>query len=205
MSEEVQQTTTDAIDDKILGETVSILLTAMESGMSATEGDRLRLNTGRLSYLDRLILLAGGSLTLVFTVVANLSVQLHASHSSARHPAYVAVSCWLLVSCIVSGLLGSAITLAMQTRENAAFALTHLDSKVKRALLEKKPNIDLSKLVGISEAFKGSTDVKKHSVFSRLSKEPLRRCMIGRRRRTELGVEGSSTGRCPEWSVFHLI
>ena len=72
MSEEVQQTTTDAIDDKILGETVSILLTAMESGMSATEGDRLRLNTGRLSYLDRLILLAGGSLTLVFTVVANL-------------------------------------------------------------------------------------------------------------------------------------
>ena len=72
MSEEVQQTTTDTIDDKILGETVSILLTAMESGMSATEGDHLRLNTGRLSYLDRLILLAGGSLTLVFTVVANL-------------------------------------------------------------------------------------------------------------------------------------
>jgi hypothetical protein len=39
---------------------------------------------------------------------------------------------------------------------------------MKRALLEKKPNIDLSKLVGISEAFKSNTDVKKHSLFSRL-------------------------------------
>jgi hypothetical protein len=50
-----------------------------------------------ISFMDRLVILAGGTLTLLFTVVSSVGPRLGASHLAIRHPELIIQTSWALV------------------------------------------------------------------------------------------------------------
>ncbi|HUY80580.1 MAG TPA: hypothetical protein VMU92_02535 [Acidobacteriaceae bacterium] len=55
-----------------------------------------KMHSGSIAYMDRIVLLAGGTLTLTFTALATISGHLADAGKSAAHPRYIVAECWLL-------------------------------------------------------------------------------------------------------------
>ena len=96
-----------------------------------------RATTATMTYVDRMILLAGGTLTLIFTVVGSISSHLAASHQSAAHPSLIIISCWLLVLSILSGLICSGTLIKKQHQAGTGTAITKAETRMRMRVLAR--------------------------------------------------------------------
>jgi hypothetical protein len=92
-------------------------------------------NTSFIVYMDRIILLSGGTLTLTFTAIATISEHLKNSHQSAVHIPFVIVACWLLVSTILLGLTYNRFMIMLRHQQGLQNTLIAADAKIKLKLL----------------------------------------------------------------------
>jgi hypothetical protein len=107
-----------------------------------------KMYAGYLAYIDRVILLAGGTLTLTFTAVATISSHLSELGRDAYHPRYIVVECWLLVATIWFGLAYSRLMIALRQKndQNILLSQMHLNMVVK--MMAVHPQADFKKMPG---------------------------------------------------------
>lgn len=105
-----------------------------------------RANTAIIAYMDRVVLLAGGTLTLIFTVLGSVSAHLYEMHQQARHIPFVLTTCWLLVTSIITGLVYNSAAIQVGQLRDAEHTLQHADARLKLGLLSQPNLIDVSKL-----------------------------------------------------------
>lgn len=105
-----------------------------------------RANTAIIAYMDRVVLLAGGTLTLIFTVLGSVSAHLYEMHQQARHIPFVLTTCWLLVTSIITGLVYNSAAIQVGQLRDAEHTLQHADARLKLELLSQPNLIDVSKL-----------------------------------------------------------
>jgi hypothetical protein len=92
-------------------------------------------NTSFIAYMDRIILLSGGTLTLTFTAIATISEHLKNSNQSAVHIPFVVIACWLLVSTILLGLGYNRFMIMLRHQQGLQNTFTAADAKMKLKLL----------------------------------------------------------------------
>ena len=66
-----------------------------------------KAHLAQIAYMDRIVLLSGGTLTLTFSAFATISGHLKGIGRAAEHSNLVVAECWLLVGVILFGLLYS--------------------------------------------------------------------------------------------------
>ena len=86
-----------------------------------------------IDYTDRIILLAGGTLTLTLTAVATVGAHLRESHRDATHIEYVTTPCWLLMATIIFGLIYNNYIIRLRHRDEVQNGLqvAHIQAKIK--------------------------------------------------------------------------
>ena len=87
-----------------VAETAAALFGDLIANLERLQDSAQRESTAEIAYMDRIVLLAGGTLTLIFTVLGSVSAHLYEMHQQARHVPYVLISCWLLVVTIITRL-----------------------------------------------------------------------------------------------------
>ncbi|HEY3987927.1 MAG TPA: hypothetical protein VGM02_01430 [Acidobacteriaceae bacterium] len=153
-------------------ERVAAIFRDMITHLSTLHSGSDKRYASQLAYMDRIILLAGGTLTLTFTVVAAIGSRLSTGHP-AQHVHVLIAACWLLVVTITTGLLSTPhIMLARQHAESTS-ALLIAETQLKLRLLEI-PNvmptteqlnqISLVKATNVSELHKRSDTLAR--IFS---------------------------------------
>lgn len=123
---ELKPGTAEALAD-IFRNLISHLGTLQESGEKA--------NTSFHAYMDRIIILSGGTLTLTFTAVASLSSHLVVTHHGAKYIYFVVVACWLLVATIILGLRYIKCLINLRRQEGLQNTLTTTGAQMKLRLL----------------------------------------------------------------------
>ena len=109
--------------------------------------DALRKSHAELiAYMDRLVLLAGGTLTLTFSALALISSHLSQIGKNAVHPGYIVVECWLLVAVIVFGLFHTRLMIRVQKFRDATTAVALISLKGKLKFMSNFPRADVTKL-----------------------------------------------------------
>jgi hypothetical protein len=96
-----------------------------------------RATTSTIAYVDRMILLAGGTLTLIFTVVGSISTHLATNHQSAVHPSLIILTCWLLVLSILSGLVCNSTLIKKQHQAATGAAISKAETRMRMRILGK--------------------------------------------------------------------
>lgn len=144
----------------------TIMLKSTDGATMSTQPDLMRLNSGHISFLDRIVVLAGGALALLFTVIANLGSRLHESRLDAHHPAFITISCWCFVLCILTGCFAGWSALKLQGQETRRFAISQVDSRIKLGILEKYPQADVSKISSISETLFDAASHKRWGLLA---------------------------------------
>jgi hypothetical protein len=99
-----------------------------------------------IAYMDRIVLLAGGTLTLTFSALALISGHLSQIGKNAVHPGYIVVECWLLVVVIVFGLIHTRLMIRVQKFRDATSAVTLMGLKAKLKFMSNFPRADITKL-----------------------------------------------------------
>ena len=99
-----------------------------------------------IAYMDRLVLLAGGTLTLTFSALALISGHLNQIGKNAVHSGCIVVECWLLVVVIVLGLIHTRLMIRLQRFRDATTALTLMGLKAKLKFMSNFPRADVTKL-----------------------------------------------------------
>jgi hypothetical protein len=107
-----------------------------------------------IGYMDRLMILAGGTLTLVFTVISNLGPRLSAMHAVVSHPALIMGCCWLLVLSVIAALLFNSVTIRRQRSNAVQSPLILADIQIKAAILSKNWRADVSGLPSLASIIK---------------------------------------------------
>lgn len=110
-----------------------------------------------IAYTDRLILLAGGALTLTFSALALISGHLSNIHANAIHPRYIIVECWLLVVVIVMGLIQTRLMIRVQKFRETATAVALMGLKAKLHIISNFPGADHTKLPDAKDESSQST------------------------------------------------
>jgi hypothetical protein len=82
-------------------------------------------------------LLAGGTLTLIFTVIGSISTHLTTNHQSAARPHYITTACWLLVMSILFALACNSSLIKRQHQVSIMSTFIKAETKVKMSILEK--------------------------------------------------------------------
>jgi hypothetical protein len=118
------------------------LLTSLGTLRTTSE----RATAALISYMDRVILLSGGALTLIFTVIGTLSSHLHEIGRSAIHIPLVLAACWLLVSAILNALIYNVASINMQRKTDVHLALQGVNSKMKLHVLTIVNNVAAANL-----------------------------------------------------------
>jgi hypothetical protein len=131
------------------------LLTNLASLRSGSQ----RAGTAYIAYMDRVILLAGGTLTLIFTVLGSLSAHLYDTQLQARHVSFILVSCWLLVVAIVGGLFYNSASIKLGGYLDTMHVLTTADVQVKLKLLALPYVTDVDKINALP-TFADAVDLK---------------------------------------------
>jgi hypothetical protein len=114
--------------------------------------------TSQIAYMDRVILLAGGTLTLTFTVTATIGSRMSAVNRPANHIHALIAACWLLVATVMAGLLATLSIIKAREHSTTASTLSTAETQLKLRILEI-PNVvpsaeDLNKI-----SFAGATNV----------------------------------------------
>lgn len=129
-------------------------------------------NTSFIAYMDRIILLSGGTLTLTFTAIATISEHLKNSKQPAVHIPFVIVACWLLVSTILLGLGYNRFMIMLRHQQGLQNTLTAADVKIKLKLLSY-PWVQSVAAINAINAIPPTVDVKpiekKVKIFRRIA------------------------------------
>ena len=123
---------------------VSVALSNLLDAITNIKTSQDKANSAFISYMDRVVLLAGGTLTLLFTVIANLGPHLQTIHQSARHTPYILTCCWLLASAIAFGLLYNTAAIKAQHKIDHDFSILITDMKLKISILTMNSKADVS-------------------------------------------------------------
>jgi hypothetical protein len=105
-----------------------------------------KAHSGFMAYMDRVILLSGGTLTLTFSAIATISSHLNELGKSAVHPQYVVAECWLLVTAIIFGLQYSRTMIILRQKNDQQITLQFMALKAKLKLMAINPRADFSKI-----------------------------------------------------------
>jgi hypothetical protein len=127
-------------------ESVAAIFSDLLKHLEGLQGSVQRASTAVVAYMDRIILLAGGTLTLIFTVLGSVSAHLYEIHQQARHVPYVLISCWLLVATIVAGLIYNRVTINLGQYRDTEQTLMRADSQLRLALLKMRGVTDTSSI-----------------------------------------------------------
>jgi hypothetical protein len=92
--------------------------------------------SSQIAYMDRVILLAGGTLTLTFTVTATIGSRMSAVNRPAHHVHSLIAACWLLVVTVMAGLLATQSMIKARERSNTASTLMTATTQLKLRILE---------------------------------------------------------------------
>ena len=103
-------------------------------------------HTELIAYMDRLVLLAGGTLTLTFSALALISGHLTQIGKNAVRPGCIVVECWLLVVVIILGLIHTRLMIKLQRFRDGTSALTLMGLKAKLKFMSNFPRADVTKL-----------------------------------------------------------
>jgi hypothetical protein len=133
---------------------------------ASTNQESSRINSAAISYMERIVLIAGGTLTLMFTVLGNLSGHLYSIHRNAAHAVLTVAACWLLITSMIFGLVSILCLLHTQRRQGAVEAVGRATMKLKLKLLERHPNPDLSTISDLSELLQPKEDVRMAGIVS---------------------------------------
>jgi hypothetical protein len=114
-----------------------------------------RVSAASIAFMDRIILLAGGTLTLIFTVLSSVSAHLYDMHQQAKHIPFVLISCWLLV---VAGLIYNKSAIRLGHLRDAASTMGRADTLLKLGIL-KMPHVTDVDAVGKIPPLLGATNV----------------------------------------------
>jgi hypothetical protein len=104
-----------------------------------------------IAYMDRLVLLAGGTLTLTFSALALISGHLNHIGKNAAHPGFIVAECWLLVVVIVVGLIHTRLMIRVQKFRDVTTAMSLMGLKTKLKLMANFPKADFSKLPSLED------------------------------------------------------
>lgn len=121
-----------------------------------------------IAYMDRVVLLAGGTLTLTFTALALISSRVQGAGRSASNPELIVYECWLLVLAIASGLLYSRVTISLRQTNDQTIVMSEMSLFAKVKLLSVNPKADITKVPEIKDDSANSR-VKRLSVLTRMS------------------------------------
>lgn len=104
-----------------------------------------------ISFMDRLVILAGGTLTLVFTVISSVGPRLSASHVTIRHPALIIASCWALLACILTALVSYSLTMTSQAPTSIHLNMKIAEMHQRLTLKANIPALDPSHMPLLTE------------------------------------------------------
>jgi hypothetical protein len=110
-----------------------------------------KLFSASMAYMDRLTLLAGGTLTLTFTALATISSHLKDTNQNAVHPGYVITECWLLVATIFLSLVGSRVLIPIRQKTDQQIIVAQVGLISQLRILEANPRADPAKLQEIGK------------------------------------------------------
>lgn len=94
-----------------------------------------RANTALILSMDRVILLAGGTLTLIFTVIGVMSPHLHETHRQVLHIPLVLAACWLLIGVIILGIFYNNSMIQLGNYQDAEQTFRMADTRLRLKLL----------------------------------------------------------------------
>ncbi len=123
-----------------------------------------------IAYMDRVILLAGGTLTLIFTVLGIVSAHLHEAQQRVSHIPFVLAACWLLVAAITAGLLYNSVAIRLGQHLDQQHALTMVDIQLKLRLLSLPHVSDVSKVTAVPSLLDAVSLDKKIKYRSNLAR-----------------------------------
>jgi hypothetical protein len=151
MSDDVNQTLSNPTADTTqrTAEAAAVVFSEMIASLAALRSGSQRAGTALIAYMDRVILLAGGTLTLVFTVLGGLSAHLFDTGQQARHVPFILASCWLLVATIVAGLLYNTVSIKLGGYLDFQNTLATTDVQLKLKILSVSPGADVSRINAI--------------------------------------------------------
>jgi lysylphosphatidylglycerol synthetase-like protein (DUF2156 family) len=133
-----------------------------------------------IAYMDRVIILAGGTLTLTFTALATISSHLEEAGRSAVHPAYVTTECWLLVLVIAFGLLYNRLAIGARQKSDQAIVVAQMVLFGKMKLMSQYPGIDVSKFPDLGAKNDPSKKgLKRLTVLATVSSVIVHVCLSG--------------------------
>jgi hypothetical protein len=113
--------------------------------------------SAQIAYIDRVILLAGGTLTLTFTVTAAIGSRMSAVNRPANHIHILIAACWLLVTTVMTGLLATLSLIHARQHSKTAHAMITLEAQMKLRILEIPNAMPSEDFMKISSA--GATNV----------------------------------------------
>ena len=114
--------------------------------LGATQASTDRAYSSFIAYMDRVIILSGGTLTLIFTVVGGIGSHLVTTNQKAVHTSFVVISCWLLVTTIITGLGYNSVSIRLQHQVSLANSLQIADVQIKLKLLSLPHIADVSNI-----------------------------------------------------------
>ncbi len=98
-----------------------------------------------IAYMDRVVLLAGGTLTLTFTALTMISSHLQDAARSADHPFYVIAECWLLVVTIAFGLAYTRLVIVLREKSDQTFVISQAALVGRLKVMSLNLHADMSK------------------------------------------------------------
>jgi hypothetical protein len=116
-------------------EAAAVVFSELITNLGALRSGGQRANTAYIAFMDRIILLAGGTLTLIFTVLGSLSAHLYDTQLQARHVPFILLACWLLIVAIVGGLVYNSASIKLGGYLDTVSALTTADAQIKLKLV----------------------------------------------------------------------
>jgi hypothetical protein len=164
---EAQQTT--VMPNRGVAEMTAALFGDYLANIAPIQDSGQRVATASIAFMDRIILLAGGTLTLIFTVLGSVSAHLYDLHQQAQHVLYVLISCWLLVVAIISGLIYNKAAIRLGHFRDAAHTVGRADSLMKIQIL-KMPHVTDVDAVRKLPSLLGASNVESQiKSFSRIA------------------------------------
>jgi len=98
-----------------------------------------RADTSMVTYMDRIVLVAGGTLTLIFTVSGGISTHLYETRQQAKDIPFVSASCWLLVATIFSAMLCSRFFIVLAMLRGQQTTIVRTSTELRHTLLKFLP------------------------------------------------------------------
>lgn len=143
-----EKTATDEISPEAVVRIASVLREVL-SPLGLLRETQDKVFSASMAYMDRVTLLAGGTLTLTFTALATISSHLKDTNQNAVHPGYVVAECWLLVITILLSLIYSRLMIPLRQKSDQSIVLAQVGLTAKLRLLEANPKADLAKLADL--------------------------------------------------------